>query len=204
MIYYPGGPFVSEVEYHPRKKNHVIRIVFRDHAMYTRTSFRGAKTCKIGGKGYDFGHIDKFWIGHDAQIRKTHAKTRIYGLFSYLKNTCLGCVVKVLLRGWYPAWKTSAPPPDLLQKQSTHISNFSFSIIDWTLQFRGRSETKPPLGNPQHSSTRLLRITAILHGVKKIWNIILLLCYSNHIGAYHLQAVKAKDNMNIKENDMLI
>ena len=31
-------------------------------------------------------------------------KTRIYGVFSYLKNMCLGCALKVLLQGWYPAW----------------------------------------------------------------------------------------------------
>ena len=47
----PGGPLVSEVGYHPRKKIHVIRVVFQDQAMYARTSFRGAKTCKIGKKG---------------------------------------------------------------------------------------------------------------------------------------------------------
>ena len=34
--------------------------------MYARTSFRGAKTCKIGKKGvFLVGHIDKFWKGHD-------------------------------------------------------------------------------------------------------------------------------------------
>ena len=43
----PGGPLVFEVGYHPRKKIHVIRVVFQDQAMYARTSFRGAKTCKI-------------------------------------------------------------------------------------------------------------------------------------------------------------
>ena len=32
------------------KKNHVIRVVFQDQAMYARTSFRGAKTCKIDKK----------------------------------------------------------------------------------------------------------------------------------------------------------
>ena len=47
----PGGPLVFEVGYHPRKKIHVIRVVFQDQAMYVRTSFRGAKTCKIGKKG---------------------------------------------------------------------------------------------------------------------------------------------------------
>ena len=37
--------------------------------MYARTSFRGAKTCKIGKKGV-FLVIDKFWKGHDGQIKK--------------------------------------------------------------------------------------------------------------------------------------
>ena len=50
--------------------------------MYTRTSFRGAKTFKIGKKGVFlaqvFGHIDKLWNGQDGQIKKkTHAKTCI-------------------------------------------------------------------------------------------------------------------------------
>ena len=50
------------------KKNHVIRVVFQDQAMYARTSFRSAKTCKIGKKRCVFGHIDKFGKGHDGQI----------------------------------------------------------------------------------------------------------------------------------------
>ena len=33
------------------------------------------------------------------KLRKKNAKTRILGLFSYLGNTCLGCGLKVLLRG---------------------------------------------------------------------------------------------------------
>ena len=41
---------VFEVGYHPRKKIHVIRVVFQDQAMYAHTSFRGAKSCKIGKK----------------------------------------------------------------------------------------------------------------------------------------------------------
>ena len=47
--------------------------------MYVRTSFRGSKTCKIGKKGYVFGHIDKFWKGHDAQIKKTACKNAYLG-----------------------------------------------------------------------------------------------------------------------------
>ena len=46
-----GGALVFEVGYHPRKKIHVIRVVFQDQAMYARTSVRGAKTCKIAKKG---------------------------------------------------------------------------------------------------------------------------------------------------------
>ena len=34
---------VFEVGYHPRKKNHVIRVVFQDKAMYVHTLFRGCK-----------------------------------------------------------------------------------------------------------------------------------------------------------------
>ena len=73
------GPLVFEVGYHPRKKIHIIRVVFQDQAMYTRTSFRGAKTCKIGKKGCVFGHVDKFWKGHDGQIKKNACKNVYLG-----------------------------------------------------------------------------------------------------------------------------
>ena len=47
----PRGPLVFEVGYHPRKKIHVIRVVFQDQAMYARTSSGDAKTCKLAKKG---------------------------------------------------------------------------------------------------------------------------------------------------------
>ena len=47
--------------------------------MYAHTSFRGAKTCKIGKKGSVFGHIDKFWKGHDRQIKKNACKNAYLG-----------------------------------------------------------------------------------------------------------------------------
>ena len=74
-----GGPLVSEVGYHPRKKIHVIRGVFQDQAMYARTSFRGAKTCKIGKKGMFLviGLLTIFGMDMTLKLRKTHAKTRI-------------------------------------------------------------------------------------------------------------------------------
>ena len=103
------GPLVFEVGYHPRKKIHVIRVVFQDLAMYARTSFRGAKTWKIGKKkGWVFGHIDKFWKGHDGQIKKKNAKKYLGSIFipeKYVFRVCF----ESLLRGWYPAWNASGP-----------------------------------------------------------------------------------------------
>ena len=46
-----GGHSNVKVGYQARPKIHVIRVVFQDQALYARTSFRGAKTCKIGKKG---------------------------------------------------------------------------------------------------------------------------------------------------------
>ena len=75
--YPPGGPLECQGGYQARPKIHVIRVVFQDQALYARTSFRGAKTCKIGKKGCVFGHLDTFWKGHTDKLRKMHAKTRI-------------------------------------------------------------------------------------------------------------------------------
>ena len=46
-----GGPLEYQGGYQARPKIHVIRAVFQDQALYARTAFRGAKTCKIGKKG---------------------------------------------------------------------------------------------------------------------------------------------------------
>ena len=59
------------------KKIHVIRVVFQDQAMYTRTSFRGAKTCKIRKKGVFLVILANFGKGMMDKSRKMHAKTRI-------------------------------------------------------------------------------------------------------------------------------
>ena len=44
----PEGPLECQEGYQACPKIHVIRVVFQDQALYPRTSFRGAKTCKIG------------------------------------------------------------------------------------------------------------------------------------------------------------
>ena len=71
-----GGALVFEVGYHSRKKNHVIRVVFQAQAVYVRTSFRGAKTCKIG-KGVFLVIVTNFGNDITNKLRKTHAKTCI-------------------------------------------------------------------------------------------------------------------------------
>ena len=72
-----GGALVFEVEYYPHKKIHVIRVVFQDQAMYTRTSFRGTKMPKTGKKGVFLVTITNFGKDLMYKIRKTHAKTDI-------------------------------------------------------------------------------------------------------------------------------
>ena len=73
-----GGALVFEVGYHPRKKIHVIRVVFQDKAMYAHTSFRSAKMGKIGKKGVFLVILTSFGKDMTDKLRKTHAKTRIY------------------------------------------------------------------------------------------------------------------------------
>ena len=48
--------------------------------MYVRTSFRGAKTCKIGKK-VCFWSYNKFWKGHDGQIQEKRMKKRVFQVY---------------------------------------------------------------------------------------------------------------------------
>ena len=98
----PGGALECQGGYQARPKIHVIRVVFQDQAMYECTSFRGEKTCKIGKKRCVFGHIDKFWKGHDRQIKKT------------CKNAYLGSIFipeKYVIRVLFVSPWTSLIPP---------------------------------------------------------------------------------------------
>ena len=85
LLWFIGGEGGGALEmwrgYQARPKIHLIRVVFQDQALYARTSFRGAKTCKIGKKGCVFGHIDKFWKEHDRQIKKNACKNAYLGSF---------------------------------------------------------------------------------------------------------------------------
>ena len=71
----PGGPLVFEVGYHLRKNIHVI---FQDQAMYTGTSFRGAKRAKLEKKGMFLVTWQILEKKKEGQIKeKMQAKMRI-------------------------------------------------------------------------------------------------------------------------------
>ena len=55
--------------------------------MYVHTSFRNAKTDKIGKKRVCFfGHIDRFWKGYDGQIKNAHKNTYLRSIFIPVKH----------------------------------------------------------------------------------------------------------------------
>ena len=74
---------VFEIGYHPRKKNHIIRVVFQpvfqDQAMYVHTLFRGAKMCKIREMGAFLVMFANFGKDIMEKLRKKHAK--IFSIF---------------------------------------------------------------------------------------------------------------------------
>ena len=109
--------------YQARLKIHIIRVVFQDQALYARTSFRGAKTCKIGKKGA-FLVITNFGKDMTDKLRKMHAKTHIEGLFSYLKNMWLGCFLCDHGQAWYPLLPFEYPPRKISKLSSLHLQSW--------------------------------------------------------------------------------
>ena len=67
--------------YQARPQIRVIRVVFQDQAMYARTSFIGCKNVQNWKKGCVFGHIDKFWKGHDGKIKKNACKNSVFRVY---------------------------------------------------------------------------------------------------------------------------
>ena len=56
--------------------------------MYVHTSFRSANTCKIGEKGCIFGHVHKFWKGHDKKIREKSMQKHIFRVYFHTWKIC--------------------------------------------------------------------------------------------------------------------
>ena len=72
-----GGGHSNVKGYQARPKIHVIRVVFQDQALYVRTSFRGAKTCKLEKKGVILVIKTNFGKNMTGKLRKMHAKMQI-------------------------------------------------------------------------------------------------------------------------------
>ena len=78
----PRGHLYLKLDINPRKIIHIIRVVFQDQAMYAHTSFRGEKHAKLAGGGRCvFGHTDKFWKGHEGQIKKKSMQKRVFKVY---------------------------------------------------------------------------------------------------------------------------
>ena len=90
--------------------------------MYSHTSFRGAKTCKIGKKGCVFGHIDKFWKGHNEQNKKNACKNAYLGsIFIPEKYMFRVCFESPFTR-MTSSLKCKCPPPGIPPTKICYIS----------------------------------------------------------------------------------
>ena len=125
MLIYPERSLVFEVGYHPCTKIHIIRVVLQDQARYVRTSWHMSHETVKGEK------------------KKKHSKTCIQGLFSYLKNMCLWCVLKILLRCWLSIRDQETrnlaccPPPILVHGRSYIVTDDVLSQkIELTIAYR--------------------------------------------------------------------
>ena len=62
-----------------------------------RTSFRGTnKNVQNWRTGCVFGHVHKFWKGHDGKIKKKACKSAYLGSIFISRKYVLRCVLKVL------------------------------------------------------------------------------------------------------------
>ena len=134
-----GGTLECQGGYQARPKIHVIRVVFQSQALYVRTSFRGAKTCKIGKKGYVFGHIDKFWKEHDGQIKKNACQNAYLGSFFIPEKY----VIRVL---FVSPW-TSLIPPLAIRVPPPRVFCFvcNLFILFYSILHRTILQNRPPI-----------------------------------------------------------
>ena len=107
------------------KQSHAIRVVFQDRVMYTHTSFRGAKTCKLE-KGVCFWScvqiLERTWWTN--LEKKKDMQKWVFGVYFIPGNMWLECFLKVLLWEWYPPQNKSAPPPLVIEE-----NRFNFTLL---------------------------------------------------------------------------
>ena len=97
---------------------HVIRVVFQDQAMYARTSFRGAKTSKIGKKGVFLAMVINFGKRWRKIKKKTYKNAYLGSIFiprKYVFRVCFESpftrMISNLKYKW-PPWAKSTGKPN--------------------------------------------------------------------------------------------
>ena len=81
--FFPRGPLECQEGYQARPKIHVIRVVFQDQARTHVYHLGVQKSAKLEEKKRVcfWCVIDKFWKGHDGQIKKNACKNAYLGSF---------------------------------------------------------------------------------------------------------------------------
>ena len=85
----------------------------QDQAMYMRTSFRGAKSCKIGEKIVIFCHFYQFWKGHNGKIKEKTCKNAELGSIFILGKYVLRMSFESPFTRMISNFKIHAPPPPI-------------------------------------------------------------------------------------------
>ena len=94
--------------------------------MYARTSFRGTKTCKIGGEKGIFFVIHKFWNRHDIQIEKNACKNAYLGsMFVPEKHVLVRVCFEIPFTRMISSLKYKLPPPPGLFQKGQKVDHSS-------------------------------------------------------------------------------
>ena len=78
--------------------------------MYVRTSFRGAKTCKIRKKGVFLVKLANFGKDMTDKLRKTHAK-HVFRVFFHAQKICVRVCFESPFTRMISSLKYKCPPP---------------------------------------------------------------------------------------------
>ena len=81
----------------------------------TRVHRLGVQKCaKLKKKGCVFGHIDKFWKGHDGQIKKNACKNAYLGSIFILEKYVIRVIFVCPWTSLIPQVVIRVPPPDII------------------------------------------------------------------------------------------
>ena len=111
--------------------------------MYAHTSFRGAKTCKIGQKGWCFWSYDKFWKGQADKLKKNACENAYLGSVfipeKYVFRVCFESpftqMISNLKYKWGPLGKKGPTRNEWFRHRSQICVSFGL-VIGWWSKLR--------------------------------------------------------------------